>query len=154
MIPPLGPYDMARLTRQYKFAASHRLHSPALSEAENQRTYGKCANPYGHGHDYVLQVVTRGPVEPETGLILNLDRLDQFVGRVILRDVQNRNLNDLDDFKTIVPTTENLAVAAERRLRAHWLDAFPDGQVDLVGVRILETARNSFESPRVRNERT
>jgi 6-pyruvoyltetrahydropterin/6-carboxytetrahydropterin synthase len=145
---------MIRLTRQYKFAASHRLHSPLLSEPENQRTYGKCANPYGHGHDYVLQVVTRGPVDPRTGLLVNLDQLDGIVDRAILRDVRNRNLNDLEDFTTLVPTTENLTLVAENRLRRQWPDAFPAGNVDLVGVRILETARNSFESPRVRTQRT
>jgi 6-pyruvoyltetrahydropterin/6-carboxytetrahydropterin synthase len=141
---------MIRLTRQYKFAASHRLHSDALSETENQRVYGKCNNPYGHGHDYVLQVVARGPVDSETGLLLNLDRLDEFVGWSLLSELRNRNLNDLAEFQMLVPTTENLTVLAERRLRASWPAAFPE----LVGVRILETARNSFESSRVRNERT
>lgn len=144
---------MIRLTRQYKFAASHRLHSVALSEVENQRVYGKCNNPYGHGHDYVLQIVTRGPVDPETGLMLNLDRLDALVGRVLLSDFRNRNLNDLDDFKALVPTTENLTAVADNRLRAHWPEAYSGTPaVELVGVRVLETARNSFESPRVRNK--
>ncbi len=146
---------MIRLTRQYKFAASHRLHSEALSEEENQRVYGKCNNPYGHGHDYVLQVVTRGPVNPETGLMVHLGTLDAFVGRAVLDAMRNNNLNDLADFKTLVPTTENLAVVAEQHLRAGWAGAFPDhGTVALVGVRVLETARNSFESSGVRNERT
>ena len=146
---------MIRLTRQYKFAASHRLHSVALSEAENQRVYGKCNNPYGHGHDYVLQVVLSGPVHPETGLVVHLGQLDVFVARSVLDTMRNNNLNDLPDFQTIVPTTENLAVVAERHLRARWQGAFPEhGSVTLVGVRVLETARNSFESSGVRNERT
>ena len=143
---------MIRLTRQYEFSASHRLHSDALSEAGNQRIYGKCNNPYGHGHDYVLQVVTRGPVDPETGLLLNLDRLDALVGRVLLGDFRNRNLNDLEDFRALVPTTENLTAVAEGRLRASWPEAYPGLPVELVGVRVLETARNSFESSRVRND--
>lgn len=141
---------MIRLTRQYKFSASHRLHNDALPEEENQRVYGKCNNPYGHGHDYVLQVVAHGSVDPNTGLLLNLDRLDEFVGRSLLSELRNRNLNDLDEFQTVVPTTENLALMAEQRLRARWPETLPE----LVGVRILETARNSFESSRVRNERT
>ena len=144
---------MIRLTRQYKFAASHRLHSDALSEPENQRVYGKCNNPFGHGHDYVLQIVARGPVNPETGLLLNLDRLDELVGRVLLRDFQNRNLNDLDAFKALVPTTENLALVAERQLRHGWTGIFAGNPVELVGVRILETARNRFESSGVGNAR-
>jgi len=139
-----------RLTRQYKFAASHRLHSDALSEADNQRTYGKCNNPYGHGHDYVLQVVTRGAVNAQTGQLLNLDRLDEFVGRVLLHEFQNSNLNDVAEFQALVPTTENLALVAERRLREAW----PKESPELVGVRILETARNTFESSQVRNDRT
>ena len=144
---------MIRLTRQYKFAASHRLHSEALSDAANRQTYGKCNNPFGHGHDYVLQVVAVGPVDPITGLLLNLSRLDAFVQRVLLEDFQNRNLNDLETFQTLVPTTENLALVAERRLQEAWRDAFAESPARLVGVRILETARNSFESSRVRNER-
>jgi 6-pyruvoyltetrahydropterin/6-carboxytetrahydropterin synthase len=140
---------LIRLTRQYKFAASHRLHSDALSEADNQQTYGKCNNPYGHGHDYVLQVVTSGRVDTATGQLLNLDRLDEFVGKTLLYELQNSNLNDLDEFKTLVPTTENLALVAERRLREAW----PKESPELVGVRILETARNTFESSQVRNER-
>ena len=146
---------MIRLTRQYKFAASHRLHSAALSEEENQRVYGKCNNPYGHGHDYVLQVVLSGPVNAETGLVVHLGQLDAFVGRSVLDAMRNNNLNDLPDFQTLVPTTENLAAVAERRLRAEWQGAFPEhGSVTLAGVRVLETARNSFESSGVRNERT
>ena len=111
---------MIRLTRQYKFAASHRLHAAALSEEENQRVYGKCNNPYGHGHDYVLQVVLSGAVHPETGLLVHLGQLDVFVDRAVLASMRNNNLNDLPDFQTLVPTTENLTAVAERHLRARW----------------------------------
>ena len=146
---------MIRLTRQYKFAASHRLHAAALSEEENQRVYGKCNNPYGHGHDYVLQVVLSGPVHPETGLLVHLGQLDVFVDRAVLASMRNNNLNDLPDFQTLVPTTENLTAVAERHLRARWQGAFPENNaVTLVGVRVLETARNFFESSGVRNERS
>ncbi len=144
---------MIRLTRQYKFAASHRLHSEALTEAENWQTYGKCNNPFGHGHDYVLQVVASGPVDPVSGLLLNLAQLDLFVQRILLEDFQNGNLNDLDVFQTLVPTTENLTLVAERRLNSAWPEAFAQSPVKLVGVRVLETARNSFESSRIRNDR-
>jgi 6-pyruvoyltetrahydropterin/6-carboxytetrahydropterin synthase len=74
---------------------------------------GPFNNPFGHGHDYVLQVVTRGPVDSRTGQLLNLDGLDEFVGRILLQEFQYCNLNDLDEFKTLVPTTENLALVAE-----------------------------------------
>src|SRR6202035_4058518 len=67
------------LTRRYSFAASHRLHSVQLSEAENQRIYGKCNNPYGHGHNYVVEVTLTGAADPATGMIAHLGDLDQFV---------------------------------------------------------------------------
>ena len=143
---------MIRVTRQYKFAASHRLHSDTLSEAENQVVYGKCNNPFGHGHDYVVQVTARGPVDAESGLALSQPRLDALVESALLADVRDRNLNDLADFRHLVPTTENLAIVAEQRLRARWIEAFPGPFPELVGVRILETRRNSFETDRLRKQ--
>lgn len=140
---------MVRLTRIYRFAASHRLHSEQLSAEQNQRTYGKCNNPFGHGHDYVLQVAARGTVNPQTGLLIKLEQLDGFVDRFLLRDVRDRNLNDWDAFRGLVPTTENLALVAEARLRAGWMAEF-GASVELLGVRVLETARNSFETPALR----
>lgn len=144
---------MVRVTRIYRFAASHRLHSELLSEEENQRTYGKCNNPFGHGHDYVLQVAARGPVDAATGLVVNLERLDKFVERILLHRLRDRNLNDLQAFQALVPTTENLALVAEQELRAGWRQEWSGSPVELVGVRVLETARNSFETPALRRER-
>lgn len=141
--------SVVRLTRIYRFAASHRLHSDQLSEEQNQRIYGKCNNPFGHGHDYVVQVAARGAVDRRTGLLVNLEQLDEFVDRFLLRDVRDRNLNDWDAFRDLVPTTENLALVAEARLRAQWTREF-GARVELLGVRVLETARNSFETPALR----
>lgn len=145
--------SLVRVTRIYRFAASHRLHSELLSEEENQRTYGKCNNPFGHGHDYVLQVAARGPVDAATGLVVNLERLDKFVERILLHRLRDRNLNDLQAFQALVPTTENLALVAEQELRAGWQQEWSGSPVELVGVRVLETARNSFETPALRRER-
>ena len=107
------------LTRRYWFAASHRLHSPKLSEAENQRLYGKCNNPYGHGHNYGLEVTVTGPVDPETGMIANLAELDPFVEREVIEAFDHKYLNEeVAEFRAIVPTTENVCREIYGRLRS------------------------------------
>ncbi|MBM3735618.1 MAG: 6-pyruvoyl tetrahydrobiopterin synthase [Acidobacteria bacterium] len=135
---------MTRVTREYRFAASHRLHSDLLPAADNQRIFGKCNNPYGHGHDYVLQVSVSGPVDPDTGLVCRLAAIDAVVEQQVLRHVRDQDLNCWDEFASLVPTTENLAVVVRRRLSGAWQVAFPDGP-GLCGVRILETKRNTVE---------
>ncbi|MBL8296486.1 MAG: 6-carboxytetrahydropterin synthase [Bryobacterales bacterium] len=137
---------MVKVTRQYRFSASHRLHSPQLSDDENRQVYGKCNNPYGHGHDYVVQVQVSGPVDEDTGLALPVEVLDGLMERLVLRDVANGNLNDLPAFAEVVPTTEMLAIEVDRRLRARWSAVFPETWPQLDGVRILETKRNVFET--------
>jgi 6-pyruvoyltetrahydropterin/6-carboxytetrahydropterin synthase len=127
------------LGRRYHFAASHRLHNPDLSEAENNRLYGKCNNPYGHGHNYVLEVLVSGKVDPATGMIANLADLDGFVEREVLEPLDHKSLNeDVDAFRGTVPTTENLCIEIFRRLKP-----FPKAKLERV--RIQETSNNSFE---------
>lgn len=127
------------LCRRYTFAASHRLHSPALSDAENQRTYGKCANPYGHGHNYVVEVAFSGAVHPATGMIADLGEVDAFVNREVIEPFDQRYLNEeVPLFREQVPTTENLCMEIYRRLRS-----FPKARLERV--RIEETGLNSFE---------
>jgi 6-pyruvoyltetrahydropterin/6-carboxytetrahydropterin synthase len=82
------------LGRRYHFAASHRLHSPALSEEENCRIYGKCNNPFGHGHNYVVEVLVSGEIDPATGMIANLADLDGFVEHEILDPFDHKSLNE------------------------------------------------------------
>jgi 6-pyruvoyltetrahydropterin/6-carboxytetrahydropterin synthase len=133
-----------RVTRSYRFAASHRLHAPQLSEAENQELYGKCNNPYGHGHNYVLDVTARGPAD-ESGRAVDIARLDGLVQEQVLSPFGHRNLNlDVAAFEGRVPTSENLAVEICRRLKENWGGAFPGEWPQLEGVRIEETARNIF----------
>src|SRR5579872_3312175 len=98
----------AHLTRRYQFSASHRLHSPHFSEEQNQRVYGKCNSPYGHGHNYKFEVTVSGCPDPETGMICNLSDLDGFVERTIMPEFEFSNLNELPAFRDVVPTTENL----------------------------------------------
>src|SRR5262249_9606945 len=100
----------AHLTRRYLFSASHRLHSEHMTAEENQATYGKCNNPYGHGHNYFLEVTVSGPVDSQTGMVCNLVDLDGFIEREVLAHYDHGNLNCLSEFANAVPTTENLCV--------------------------------------------
>lgn len=128
------------LTRRYRFSASHRLDVPALSPEENRRLFGKCNNPYGHGHDYVLDVTLEGRLD-ESGQIANRSTLDRFIGEGILARIDHRNLNtDVAELQGIVPTTENLAAAIRDALLENW-----PFRARLDRVRISETNRNIFE---------
>src|SRR5712692_5629753 len=107
----------AHLTRRYRFSASHRLHSDDMSPEENVAIYGKCNNPYGHGHNYALEVTVSGPIDEGTGMVCNLVDLDGFVEREILEHVDHQSLNTLEEFAQEVPTTENLCAAIYDILR-------------------------------------
>jgi 6-pyruvoyltetrahydropterin/6-carboxytetrahydropterin synthase len=134
------------LTRRYRFAASHRLHSPRLSEEDNRRLYGKCANPFGHGHNYVVDVTVRGPIDPRSGSAVDLAALDALLRSEVLAPFDHRNLNtEVDVFARVVPTSENLGLEVFRRLRRSWERAFPGAWPRLWKVRIAETPRNIFE---------
>lgn len=127
------------LTRRYHFSASHRLHSEQLSAEENLATYGKCNNPHGHGHNYVLEVTVAGKVDGANGRVFDRDELDHVVrGRIVERyDLQN--LNTLTEFADLVPTTENLCISVYDILQR----GLP--QAHLERVRVEETMMNSFE---------
>ena len=127
------------LGRRYRFAASHRLHSAQLSEMENARIYGKCNNPYGHGHNYTVEVRFSGAIDPDTGMITSLADLDSFVNERVIEAFDHRSLQDeVPAFREAVPTTENLCIEIFQRLRS-----FP--RATLEAVRIEETSNNSFE---------
>jgi 6-pyruvoyltetrahydropterin/6-carboxytetrahydropterin synthase len=135
-----------RVTRRYRFAASHRLHSAAFTDDQNRELYGKCSNPYGHGHDYVLDVTAVGPVNAASGQAVHVPTLDRLVSEQVLRDFDHRYLNaDLSEFKTAVPTSENIIQVIEDRLSARWAEAFPGEWPRLEGIRLRETKRNVFE---------
>jgi 6-pyruvoyltetrahydropterin/6-carboxytetrahydropterin synthase len=141
-----SPWPTIRVTRRYRFSASHRLHSPELSSNRNREVYGKCNNPYGHGHDYVIDVTLRGAVDPRLGRLLGLDQLDQFVRSTIVGAFDRRDLNtDVPEFVELVPTTENLARVAAARLASAWPLAFPGSPAIPEKVRIWETKNNIFE---------
>ena len=129
-----------RLTSRYRFSASHRLDTPKLSPEENRRLYGKCNNPHGHGHNYVLDITVEGPID-ESGQVVNREALDGLVRERVLRRLDHRDLNtEIPELSGRVTTTENLAGMVREALDKYW--TLP---VRLAGVRIAETARNSFE---------
>jgi 6-pyruvoyltetrahydropterin/6-carboxytetrahydropterin synthase len=127
------------LGRRYHFAASHRLHSAKLTEEENCRIFGKCNNPYGHGHNYTVEVRFSGAIDPATGMIANLSDLDAFVNERVIEPFDHRSLQDeVPAFRDTVPSTENLCIEIFQRLKS-----FPVAKLE--GVRVVETSNNSFE---------
>ena len=129
----------AYLTRGYMFSASHRLHSDAMSVSENAIIYGKCNNPYGHGHNYIVEVTVSGPVDEKTGMVCNLIDLDGFIEREVLARYGHENLNKLPEFAREVPTTENLCMQIYEIVQRGFHHAH------LERVRLEETMMNSFE---------
>jgi 6-pyruvoyltetrahydropterin/6-carboxytetrahydropterin synthase len=125
--------------RRYTISASHRLHADTLSADENRTTYGKCNNPHGHGHNYVVEVVVAGAVSPETGMIINMVALDEVVRSRVTDRFDHANLNLDPLFVNRVPTTENLCRAVYALLK----DALPAGELERV--RVEETENNFFE---------
>lgn len=133
---------MVRVTRCYRFAASHRLHSNELSEAENQEVYGKCNNPYGHGHNYAIEIGIRGEIDRNTGCAVDLMKLDKLVNENVVTAFDHRYLNEeVPVFANVVPTAENIGIETRRRLEAVWPASFPA----LEKVRVQETKRNIIE---------
>lgn len=125
--------------RRYMLSASHRLHHDALSDEENRAAYGKCNNPHGHGHNYVVEVLAGGAVDKETGMVVNMAVLDEVVRGKVIGRFDHANLNLDMHFKNRVPTTENLCRTVFELL---------DGSLEpaeLVRVRVEETENNFFE---------
>lgn len=131
---------MLELTTSYELAASHRLTSPGLDQAENETIYGKCANPSGHGHNYQLEVTLSGTPDPQTGQILPLDQIDRVVREHIIEPFDHKNLNhDTTEFKDLTPTVENMVQVFYHILR----DKFAPTR--LQRLRIWETPKTYAE---------
>ena len=129
----------AYLSRRYHFSASHRLDCAGLSAEENLKAYGKGNNPHGHGHNYAVEVTYSGHVDEASGMVANLGDLDCFARERVLDRFDHQNLNTLQVFEELVPTTENLAVALHGIFAEFSL-------AKLERVRVEETGNNSFES--------
>lgn len=129
---------IAQLSRRYHFSAAHRLQVDALSPEQNAATFGKCNNPFGHGHNYIVEVTFSGPADPVTGMVTNLADLDSFAQRDLLDLFDHANLDTLSPFLDRVSTTENLAVEVWRIFTKY-------PHATLRRVHINETNNNAFE---------
>jgi len=125
--------------RRYTLSASHRLDSEALTPEENRAAYGKCNNPHGHGHNYVVEVLVGGPVDAETGMVVNMAAVDAAVRERVTGRFDHTNLNLDPLFVNRVPTTENLCRTVFELLK----DALPAGRIEYV--RVEETENNFFQ---------
>ena len=137
---------MVQITKRYFFSASHRLHTAQLSAEENSRVFGKCNHPWGHGHNYALDVSIEGAVNKQSGMIVSREVLDSLVKKAVTSRLDHANLNnDVPELFGTVPTTENLSLLIREWLRKSWPDSFGNQPVRLARVRVEETDRNSFE---------
>jgi 6-pyruvoyltetrahydropterin/6-carboxytetrahydropterin synthase len=122
------------LTRKAEFSASHLYHNPAFSAEENRRVFGKCNNPNGHGHNYVLEVTVKGEVDSTTGFVVDLKKLKDLMHSEVLDALDHRFLNkEIPEFFTLIPTTENIAIICWERLAPKFTAA------TLHRVRVYET---------------
>ena len=130
---------MASLTKSFGFSAAHRLHSPDLSDEENQELFGKCNNINGHGHNYELEVSIHGSIDPQTGMIMDLAKLMQIVQEEVLDRFDHKHLNlDTEEFRSLNPTGENI-------VKIIWDLLHPRLGTHLTRVGLWETPKNFFE---------
>jgi 6-pyruvoyltetrahydropterin/6-carboxytetrahydropterin synthase len=110
---------MVYLTRKAEFSAAHYYHNPEFTAEENRRIFGKCNNPHGHGHNYTLEVTVKGEVDQRSGFVLDLKQLKELMNREVIEVLDHRFLNqEIAEFKTLIPTTENLAISIWKRLES------------------------------------
>ncbi len=133
---------VAHLSRRYRFAASHRLQVDTLSAEQNRELFGKCNNPYGHGHNYFVQITVAGPVNDETGMVVNLADLDAFARQELLERFDETNLNEYPSFRACVPSTENLCLELWQVFAKFVAEHAP---LQLKRVRVEETNNNAFD---------
>ncbi len=127
-----------RITRRATFAAGHVLCRPEWSDEHNREVFGACASD--HGHNYVVEVTVGGPVDADTGMVINLKHVDSVLRRELIDAVDHRHLNrDVEFLRGIVPTAENIALAAFQRLEPHFKPA------RLLKLRLVESENNSAE---------
>jgi len=137
---PAAAHPQVTVTRRLHFSAAHRVHNPAMTDEENRRTFGKCNNPNWHGHNYILDVSVKGPLDEKTGYVIDLSRVKDIVNQVVIDKVDHRNLNvEVEFLSGVIPTTENVVVAFWRVLEP----ALRPGQ--LTRLVLWETVNNYVE---------
>lgn len=137
-----GPFKQVAVFRREHFNAAHRLHNPAWTTEKNQEIFGKCNNPNFHGHNYELVVKVTGPIDPETGYVVDMKWLSQIIKEEVLEPFDHKNLNlDVDAFKNTNPTAENIAVEIYSRLRERVHSSLA------LKITLYETERNFVEYP-------
>jgi 6-pyruvoyltetrahydropterin/6-carboxytetrahydropterin synthase len=125
------------VTRRVHFNAAHRLYNPKFPEAWNRATFGECSNANFHGHNYELELTVEGEIDPDTGYVMDLNKLRDLAQERLLRHLDHKNLNlDVSWFHSLIPTSENIALVCWRELRS----ALPDSLV--LRLRLWETPRN------------
>jgi 6-pyruvoyltetrahydropterin/6-carboxytetrahydropterin synthase len=136
--------DTVTLCRSYTFSTSHRLHNPELDDSENERLYGKCSWPSGHGHNYVMDVSVAVPHGADSDKAITVDQIDSIIHEHVIEQFDHRYLNlDVENFRTLIPTLENITCECHRRLEPH----FGDDRARLARVRVYETDRTWCEYP-------
>ncbi|XP_011497510.1 PREDICTED: 6-pyruvoyl tetrahydrobiopterin synthase [Ceratosolen solmsi marchali] len=130
--------SIAYLTRKETISSCHRLHSLQLSDEDNKNVYGKCNNFWGHGHNYTVEVTVRGPVDPKTGMVMNISDLKVYMKKILMEQLDHKNLDkDVPYFKNIVSTTENVAIYVFNEIKK----LLPKPEL-LYEVKIYETDNN------------
>ena len=133
---------MIRLSQKFEFSASHRLHSPNLSAEENRQCFGKCNNPLGHGHNYEVQVTLAARDTDASGSLAKLPQFESIVSRVVIDRFDHKNLNEeVDEFRELIPTVENIAMVIFRLLKPH----LTHGATKLAAVTVWETPKTWCE---------
>ena len=133
---------MVYITRKFHFSASHRMFKPELSDEENFKLYGKCSNPSGHGHNYILEVTVAGKPEQGIGYVMDLKKLKAIVDDALIEKVDHKNLNvDVDFLVNIIPTTENIVMKFWDQLESK----INNNNRKLYSLKLFETENNVVE---------
>lgn len=134
-------YPMIRLSQKFEFSASHRLHNPALSDEQNRAMFGKCNNPHGHGHNYIVQVTLAGKPDAN-GVVIAVPRFEQIVAQTVIEPLDHKNLNvEIPQFRELIPSVENIAMVIFRMLKPQ----FTATGATLAGITVWETPKTWCE---------